>query len=306
VRCVSRYVGSWVGPDTPGPAFTLYGIDLDLPGIRTLKVSGLSIADHDEAGRLKGNTVTFQAECPLPVHVPGQRATPVRCVHQNRIFAPPDSNSVLFSVRTDMTMIVPPPPRNGGGGASQSYERIKTFTANQDSEWQRLAEDDTSEPVLQLQAVALGSLEQYGRAELPELVGHIADQAGSLAPAQRENLEAKLVAYETRTSNRIFVVTVKSLANQSIEAFVRQAAQTWQLGGEDRSDYMLVAVAPNDGTARIGSGADMRACVPDDTAQQILQDVMIPEFTYQRFGDGIKKGVAQLINACRDMQATRQ
>lgn len=297
VLCLSRVVKPNPATDPPeAPDFTLYGVDPDLPGVRNLRVSGLSIADHDEAGRLKGNTVTFQSPCPLPVHTPAPSRyaepppIPVRCEHQIRIFAPPDSNIVLFTRRTDMTFIikgkiVTAPPR---------YE---------DHTWQRLADDDVSEPVLQLETKELESLEQYGKAEIPELVGHIADQAGKLAPAQRAALESQLAAYETSTSQRIIVATVGKLNGLPIERFSRQAAATWQLGNEARSDYILVVVAPNDGAARIEPGTAMRACVPDAAAQQILDETMIPDFRTQRFADGIQKGVASIMNACRELQA---
>lgn len=306
VRCVSLAVGPRVNRDTPGPAFTLYGIDPDLPGIRTLNVSGLSIADHDEAGKLRGNKVIFASACPLPPHVPPQGPrkppTPFSCWHQTTIFAPPDGDSVLFRVSTQIGIILPPPDRPPGGGKSPSYNRTQTINSGGGYEWLRLADDEVSEPVLQLESVELDSLEQYRKADVPELVGHVADQAGSLAPAQRAELEAQLAAYEARTSQRIIVVTVGKLGALSIEAFAQQAARGWQLGSEERSDYILVAVAPNDGRARIEPGADLLDCVPDDVAQQILEEDMIPEFRYQRTGEGIRKGVASLMAACGDLQ----
>jgi hypothetical protein len=309
VRCVSRAVGPRVNRDTPGPAFTLYGIDPDLPGIRILKVSGLSIADHDEAGKLRGNKVIFASACPLPPHVPPQGPrkppTPFSCWHQTTIFAPPDGGSVLFRVNTQIGIILPPPDRPPGGGTSPSYNRTQTFSGGGGYEWLRLADDEVSEPVLQLESMELDSLEQYRKAEVPELAGHVVDQAGSLAPAQLAELEAQLAAYETRTSHRIIVVTVGKLGALSIEAFSSQAAAIWQLGSEERSDYILVAVAPNDGSARIEPGADMLDCVPDDMAEQILEEVMIPEFRYQRTGEGIRKGVASLMAACRDLPAAK-
>jgi len=294
VECVSLIVkpsASMV--DVPdAPEFLLYGLDPDLPGVRRLRVSGLSIADHDEVGQLRGNTLTFQSTCPLPVNrpPPGREKppTPIRCEHQIRIFAPPDNDTLLFSNRTDLTVIV--------------RGRTATFTSYAYAEWQRLADDVASDPVLQLESVELESLEQYGKAGIPELVGHLADQAGKFVPEQRAALESQLAAYETSTSQRIIVATVGKLNGLPIEAFSGQAATAWQLGNEARTNYILVVVAPNDGAARIEPGAAMRACVPDATAQQILEEAMIPEFRYQRFAEGIQKGVASLMNACRDLQ----
>lgn len=302
VECVSHIIrppATMVDvPDAPD--FLLYGVDPDLPGVRRLRVSGQSIADHDEVGRLGSNTVTFQSTCPLPVNRPPtgptRPPTPIRCEHQIRIFAPPDSDTLLFSNRTDLTVILPPPTRNP----------IRTFTTHSYSEWQRLADDETSAPVLQLDSVELQSLEQYGKAEIPELVGHVADQAGSLAPEQRAVLESQLAAYEASTSQRIIVATVARLNGLSIEAFLRQAAVTWQLGSEARTAFILVAVAPNDGAARIEAGEAMLACVPDTTAQQILEEAMVPDFTYRRFGEGISMGVAALMAACREWRAATE
>ena len=114
--------------------------------------------------------------------------------------------------------------------------------------------------MLTLESKELEALEQYGKAGIPDLVGHLADQADRLAPEQRADLESRLAAYEASTSQRIVVVTVNKLNGQSIEAFSRRAATTWQLGSEARTDYILVAIAPNEGAVRIEPGAAMRAC----------------------------------------------
>jgi uncharacterized membrane protein YgcG len=157
--------------------------------------------------------------------------------------------------------------------------------------------------VLTLESQELESLEQYGKAEIPELVGHLADQAGRLAQKQRADLESQLAAYESDTSQRIVVVTAGKLNGQSIDAFATRAVTTWQLGNEEHTRYVLIAIAPNDGAARIEPGAAMRACMPDDTARQILEEAMVPDFQYQRYAEGIQKGVARVMAACRELQA---
>ncbi len=306
VQCVSRSVGRQVNRDTPGPAFVLYGVDPDLPGIRTLRVSGLSIADYVEGGKLRGDKVTFASACPLPPNVPSSSSrkspTPYSCWHQTIIEAPPDSDSVVFKFTTQMGMIMASPERGSNGGTSQPFDRTRTVSASGRYEWQRLADDDPSEPVLTLESQELEALEQYGKAEIPELVGHLVDQAGRLAPEQRADLESKLAAYEASTSQRVVVVTTNKLNGQSIEAFARRAVTAWQLGSEERSDFVLIAIAPNDGAARIESGAAMRTCLPDDTAQQILVEAMVPDFQYQRYAEGLAKGVARVMAACRELQ----
>src|SRR5689334_4235171 len=86
------------------------------------------------------------------------------------------------------------------------------------------------------------------------LTGRVVDDAGLLDQAERERLDALLEAHEKATSNQIVVVTVKSLDKQPIEDFGYQLGRQWGIGQKDKSNGVLLIVAPNEREVRIEVG----------------------------------------------------
>ncbi|MBC7453135.1 MAG: TPM domain-containing protein, partial [Massilia sp.] len=86
-------------------------------------------------------------------------------------------------------------------------------------------------------------------APLPPLTGHATDQAGMLAPGQREKLEAVLTDYEAKTGSQIALLLVKSTAPEQIEQYSIRVADAWKHGRKGVDDGVLLLVAKDNPAA---------------------------------------------------------
>src|SRR5512139_2802827 len=80
-------------------------------------------------------------------------------------------------------------------------------------------------------------------AEVPYLTGRVVDDAGVLGTQVRERLEAHLAEHERRTGNQLAVLTVPSLAGETIEGFAEKVFRTWALGQQEKDNGVLVVIA---------------------------------------------------------------
>jgi hypothetical protein len=81
---------------------------------------------------------------------------------------------------------------------------------------------------------------------LPKLSGRVVDQANLLDQATRVMLTDKLALLEAKTSDRLILLTLKSLQGTSIDDFVGELGQYWQIFQSHGSHEVLVLVALNE------------------------------------------------------------
>src|SRR5690606_32411841 len=80
----------------------------------------------------------------------------------------------------------------------------------------------------------------------PALTGRVVDEAGLLTPAQERELEGRLAALESRTTDQLVVVTVRSLQGYEIEEYGYQLGRAWGIGQSAVDNGVLLIVAPNE------------------------------------------------------------
>ena len=131
---------------------------------------------------------------------------------------------------------------------------------------------------------------------LPALTGRVVDNAGLLPPDREAALTERLRAHEARTGNQLVVVTLPSLAGESIEAVALRLGNGWGIGRKDIDDGVLLIVAPNEKRVRIEVGRGLTGRIPDERAAAMI-DQMLPAFKQNRFADGIDTGVDAIIAA---------
>jgi len=132
-------------------------------------------------------------------------------------------------------------------------------------------------------------------AEVPYLTGRIVDNAEILSPAAREQLDRKLAAHETATSNQVVVLTVASLDGESIEGFATRVFDEWKIGKKGQDNGVLVIVAPNDRRMRIEVGYGLEGTLTDAQAARIIRDRMTGFFKASRYDDGVTAGVDAIV-----------
>jgi uncharacterized protein len=132
--------------------------------------------------------------------------------------------------------------------------------------------------------------------DLPALSGRVVDQAGVLDQATRAALTQKLADLETKTTDQMVVVTLRSLQGTSIEDFGVALGRAWQIGQKDKNNGVLLIVAPNERKVRIEVGYGLEGTLTDAVSRLIIANAIVPRFRQNDFAGGISRGVDDIIS----------
>ncbi len=138
-----------------------------------------------------------------------------------------------------------------------------------------------------------------GEPTLPGLTGRIIDQANLLSNEQKSELDQKLAAHEAASSNQIVIVTVKSLEGFDIADYALHLGRKWGIGTEEKSNGVLLLVAPNERKVRIEVGYGLEGALPDSLAGTIVRGNILPSFRESEYPRGINNGVTAIEEAIR-------
>ena len=143
----------------------------------------------------------------------------------------------------------------------------------------------------------------------------IADHAGMINEGDKAKIREICDKLLTDKATPIIVVTVESMAKyggagMSIEQFAYILFNTWGIGepklnGHDWNTGMLLVVSKLDRKARIEFGAGL-AHDYDTPAQQIMDEMIIPEFKRENFSGGILNGVEGMEKVARGLELPRR
>ena len=131
--------------------------------------------------------------------------------------------------------------------------------------------------------------------DIPFLTGRVTDNADILSKDTRRTITESLKAHEQKTGNQIAVLTIPSLAGESIEDYAVAVFNSWKLGQKGKDNGILVVVVPNDRRMRIEVGYGLEGTLPDGLAGSIIRNIMTPQFKTGNYNDGIQSGIKAII-----------
>ena len=133
--------------------------------------------------------------------------------------------------------------------------------------------------------------------DFPALNGRIVDAAGILDASTEAQLDEKLAAHETETSNQIVVATVNSLEGYAIADYALRLARHWEIGTAEKNNGILLLIAPSEHKVRIEVGYGLEGALTDATASQIIRNILLPDFKKNAYSQGTLKGVDTILQA---------
>jgi uncharacterized protein len=142
----------------------------------------------------------------------------------------------------------------------------------------------------------LGSLLPALGLDFPTLSGRVVDDADILDATTRATLTQKLAALETKTSDQLVVVTLKSLQGTSIDDYGYQLGRRWQVGQKDKNNGALLIVVPSERKVRIEVGYGLEATLTDAVARLIIENAIVPRFRANDYPGGIARGVDDIVS----------
>lgn len=134
---------------------------------------------------------------------------------------------------------------------------------------------------------------------VPPLGARVTDTTGTLQPAERDALEAKLAAFEAEAGPQIAMLMVATTAPEDIASYAQRVADAWKIGRRSVGDGVLVVVAKNDRRVRIEVAKALEGAIPDLAARQIIDRAVRPAFQAGRWAAGLDGAADQIIARIR-------
>jgi uncharacterized protein len=131
--------------------------------------------------------------------------------------------------------------------------------------------------------------------DVPKLTQRVTDLTSTLDATQKQALETKLAAFESRKGSQIAVLLVPSTQPETIEQFGIRVVDVWKLGRKGVDDGVLLLIAKDDRKLRIEVGYGLEGALNDATAKRIVSEIIGPDFKRGEFYAGIDAGVDAII-----------
>ena len=129
----------------------------------------------------------------------------------------------------------------------------------------------------------------------PRLVN---DFTNTLTADQREALEQKLVAFDDSTSTQIAVVIIPTLNGAGISDYNVELGRKWGVGTTKNNGVVLL-IAKEDHKLDITAGYGLEGSLTDATSQQIIDDIIVPNFKGNDYYRGLDEGTDAIIQAVK-------
>lgn len=129
---------------------------------------------------------------------------------------------------------------------------------------------------------------------VPALTARVIDETATLNEAQRQALEARLLAIEQQHGSQVVVLMVTTTAPEDIAAFANRVGNAWKIGRKEVGDGVLVLVAKDDRRMRIEVAKALEGAIPDIAAARIIDGAMKPRFREGDFAGGLDAAVQQI------------
>ena len=130
----------------------------------------------------------------------------------------------------------------------------------------------------------------------PKLVN---DYANILTPDQSGALERKLYLFDDTSSNQVTVVIVPNLGGQDVADVAIALGRKWGVGNKKSNNGVVLLVSVEDRKLNISPGYGLEKSLPDVTCQQIIDNIIVPEFKGNDYYAGISQGTDAIIQATR-------
>ena len=130
---------------------------------------------------------------------------------------------------------------------------------------------------------------------IPALTARVTDTSGTLSPADKASLEARLAAFEQNKGSQIVILMVPTTQPEDIAAYALRVAREWKVGRRDVGDGLLILVAKDDRRMRIEVSRALEGAVPDIAAAAIIDQAMKPRFAAGDYAGGLSAAVEQIL-----------
>lgn len=152
-------------------------------------------------------------------------------------------------------------------------------------------------PCLLLPGLLLWAAMLQAAPSFPVLSGRVVDEANLMSRKQAHQLTQQLAAFEQRSGIQLVVVSIDTLAGDSIEEYGYQLGRHWGIGQKDKNNGVLLLIAQDERKVRIEVGYGLEGALPDAIAANIIQSRILPAFKRGDMVAGIVSGTQAIMQA---------
>ena len=132
--------------------------------------------------------------------------------------------------------------------------------------------------------------------ELPAKVTYITDFENILTFEELDKLERLVFDYQMQTNREIAVFTVKSLKYyDNLSAYAAKISEGFKSERQEKSNGLTILVCTTSGNIRITTGSETKKVLNKKVCQQIIDEIMLPEFQNGNYYVGMEKGITEII-----------
>ena len=124
-------------------------------------------------------------------------------------------------------------------------------------------------------------------AKLPGARDYVTDEAGVLSSSGKIAIERYCGKVERTLGCQFAVAIIPSLGNETIEEFSVRQFQQWGVGGKQKDEGLLLAIAVKEHRMRFEVGYGLEGPLPDGRVGSIIRSVLTPAFRAGDFDGGI-------------------
>ncbi|MEE9691010.1 TPM domain-containing protein [Aeromonas hydrophila] len=131
----------------------------------------------------------------------------------------------------------------------------------------------------------------------PALSGRVVDEANLMSRKQAHQLTQQLAAFEKRSGIQLVVVSIDTLAGDTIEEYGYQLGRHWGIGQKGKDNGVLLLIAQDERKVRIEVGYGLEGALPDAIAANIIQTRILPAFKRGDMVAGVVAGSQAIMQA---------
>lgn len=135
----------------------------------------------------------------------------------------------------------------------------------------------------------------WAQLAVPALSARVIDSTATLTPAQRQQLDDKLAAFEQARGAQVVLLMVPTTQPEDIASYANRVADTWKIGRRDIGDGLLLIVAKDDRKVRIEVARTLEGAIPDLAAKRIIDSAITPRFKQGDFAGGLDAAIEQIM-----------
>ena len=132
---------------------------------------------------------------------------------------------------------------------------------------------------------------QFDIPKKPDFQTSVYDYVNVLSPAEKSNLEQKLIKYSDTTSTQIVVAVIASTNGENINYLGAEWIKAWGIGQAKIDNGILIILAKDDRKIGINTGYGVEHLLTDAMSKRIIENEIIPYFKQDDYPGGLNKGV---------------